>query len=222
MTEAEALRTRGFCRFAGAVAEELDGLAALLSAHDAAGAGQRLAEEPALAEWLAASLQFVLTTLSIPASRPVRAILFDKSPEANWSLGWHQDRTICVRERHETPGFGPWTVKQGLIHVEPPFSYIEKMVTLRIHLDAVDSLNAPLLVAEGSHDRGRVAAERIDTIARACPQTACLANPGDVWAYCTPILHASRRSAKPARRRVLQVDYSADDLPGGLEWLGVG
>ncbi|WP_419756526.1 hypothetical protein [Brevundimonas sp.] len=25
----------------------------------------------------------------------------------------------------------------------------------------------------------------------------------------------------PRRRRVLQIDYSADDLPGGLQWLGV-
>lgn len=29
-----------------------------------------------------------------PEARPVRALLFDKSDSANWSLGWHQDRTI--------------------------------------------------------------------------------------------------------------------------------
>lgn len=28
-------------------------------------------------------------------------------------------------------------------------------------------------------------------------------------------------SREPARRRVLQLNYSADELPGGLEWLGV-
>lgn len=28
------------------------------------------------------------------AARPVRAILFDKTEERNWALGWHQDRTI--------------------------------------------------------------------------------------------------------------------------------
>src|SRR5688572_21644472 len=47
--------------------------------------------------------------LGRPAS-PVRAILFDKSEAANWALGWHQDRTICVAERREVEGFGPWTV----------------------------------------------------------------------------------------------------------------
>jgi hypothetical protein len=54
------------------------------------------------------------------ACRPVRAILFDKTPTMNWSLAWHQDRTIVVAERVDVEGFGPWTVKSGLIHVAPP------------------------------------------------------------------------------------------------------
>ena len=45
--------------------------------------------------------------------RPVRAILFDKTETTNWALGWHQDRTIVVRERIDIAGFGPWTVKAG-------------------------------------------------------------------------------------------------------------
>ncbi len=36
--------------------------------------------------------------------RPVRAVLFDKTAATNWSLAWHQDRTICVRERREVAG----------------------------------------------------------------------------------------------------------------------
>jgi hypothetical protein len=35
------------------------------------------------------------------------------------------------------------------------------------------------------------------------------------------ILHASQAADQPARRRVLQIDYAATDLPGGLTWLGV-
>jgi hypothetical protein len=31
------------------------------------------------------------------SSRAVRAVMFDKSPDANWALGWHQDRTIAVQ-----------------------------------------------------------------------------------------------------------------------------
>lgn len=92
-----------------------------------------------------------------PAARPVRAILFDKTPEANWALAWHQDRTIAVRQRHQADGFDRWTVKARILHVEQPFKVLERMVTARIHLDPVDEENARLLVAVGSHRAGRVA-----------------------------------------------------------------
>ena len=46
--------------------------------------------------------------LTSPAARPVRAVMFDKTPEANWAVAWHQDRTLPVAERMEAKGFGPW------------------------------------------------------------------------------------------------------------------
>ena len=153
--------------------------------------------------------------------QPVRALLFDKSPARNWALGWHQDRTICVRDRHDESGFGPWTVKDGLHHVEPPFALLERMVTIRVHLDDVPAGNAPLLVAPGSHRLGRLRADEIATAVGRCGSFACTARAGDVWLYATPILHASGRAMEPARRRVLQIDYSADALPIGLEWTGI-
>jgi hypothetical protein len=66
-----------------------------------------------------------------PDAYPVRALLFDKTAANNWSLGWHQDRTIIVRERIETPGYGPWSIKSGLQHVAPPFHVLAGMTTLR-------------------------------------------------------------------------------------------
>lgn len=155
------------------------------------------------------------------AARPVRAILFDKSPQSNWGLGWHQDRTIAVRARRDVPGFGPWTVKRGMPHVAPPIELLERMLTLRIHLDDVPADNAPLLVAPGSHRLGRIAEDEIVAVVQACGASECLAQAGDIWLYATPILHASDASQRPGRRRVLQVDYAAEELPGGLEWLGV-
>ncbi len=153
--------------------------------------------------------------------RPVRAILFDKTADSNWSLGWHQDRTICVRERVEVEGFGPWTIKAGMQHVEPPFELLTGMVTLRVHLDDVPATNAPLLIAPGSHAIGRVAVKVIGDVVRERGIIACLASAGDVWLYSSPIIHASEVASVPARRRVLQVDYSAAGLPGGLTWLGI-
>ncbi|MEA1677553.1 phytanoyl-CoA dioxygenase family protein [Nitrospirillum sp. BR 11163] len=156
-----------------------------------------------------------------PGARPVRAVLFDKSADGNWGLGWHQDRTIAVAARLEVPGYGPWSVKDGLIHVAPPADLLAGMVTLRVHLDPVDADNAPLLVAPGSHRLGRVALGDIEEAVRRYGQVACLAEAGDVWLYATLILHASDAAVRPRHRRVLQVDYALGELPGGLSWLGV-
>ncbi len=156
-----------------------------------------------------------------PDARPVRALLFDKSPTANWALGWHQDRTIAVAARHDVAGFGPWTVKAGIHHVEPPFAIIASMLTMRIHLDDTGPENAPLLVAPGSHRYGLIREETIPAIIDRCGVHACLAARGDVWVYSTPILHASERAKASAHRRVLQLDFSAHGLPMPLCWRGI-
>jgi len=150
--------------------------------------------------------------------RPVRAIAFNKSDGANWSLTWHQDRTICIKERFDLDGFGPWSTKQGLFHVEPPFEYIESMVTARMHLDPVGPNNAPLKIIRGSHRFGKVADRDVPKLIAQDRLFECHAEPGDVWFYSTPILHASDRAERGSSRRVLQVDFSPDDLPKPLEW----
>ena len=155
------------------------------------------------------------------AARPVRAILFDKTARTNWGLPWHQDRTIVVTDRVEVDGFGPWTVKGGLLHVAPPFDVLAAMVTLRVHLDAVPDTNAPLLIAPGSHRLGQIPERELKSVVEKCGTAVCLAEAGDVWLYSTPIVHASDAARRPAHRRVLQVDFAVGDLPGGLKWFGV-
>ena len=209
--------------FAAALLPFLDELKAAVDLLPGDGPGLRLNGVSSLEPFLSVSgcIGAVAGQLLGEQARPVRAILFDKSEAANWSLGWHQDRTICVKERREVPGFEPWTVKAGMQHVAPPADLLSRMITVRAHLDDVPSANAPLLIAPGSHRFGRIGEERIDEIVEQCGIHACLASAGDVWAYSTPILHASEVAAEPIRRRVLQVDYAAEPLPGGLEWLGV-
>jgi ectoine hydroxylase-related dioxygenase (phytanoyl-CoA dioxygenase family) len=85
----------------------------------------------------------------------------------------------------------------------------------------VPESNAPLLVAPGSHLLGKIAVGEVDAAVGRCGTMTCLADAGDVWIYSTPIVHASKAASDPRQRRVLQVDFSADELPGGLEWLGV-
>ncbi len=151
-------------------------------------------------------------------AKPVRGTLFDKRADRNWALGWHQDRTIAVKARREVAGFGPWTVKQGICHVAPPVALLASMLTVRIHIDPVDSDNAPLQIAPGSHRLGLVSEADIPSVVERCGSFECLADSGDIWVYSTLILHASARASVARRRRVLQIDFSAETLPGGLEW----
>jgi hypothetical protein len=214
----------GAARFRGVLsASDVAGLCAGLDPAIDRRPGRRLPGDSGTGDLLPADglIGRIAAGLIGPSARPVRAVLFDKTPAANWIVAWHQDRTICVRERIEIDGFGPWSTKDGLLHVAPPVAVLEGMATLRLHLDDCDDDNAPLKIALGSHRLGYVPAAEAATRAEAMPLFTCHASAGDVWAYSTPILHASERSRSDRRRRVLQVDYAAADLPGGLEWRGV-
>lgn len=226
MTKDPALdfATDGARLFKGALKPCLAELEAALASLPPEKAGVRIHGIEALEPLLGSDgcVGAVAATVLGAAAKPVRAILFNKSPEANWSLAWHQDRTICVREKWEVSGFGAWTVKNGMTHVEPPFELLASMVTLRAHFDDVPVSNAPLLIAPGSHRLGRIALCEVDEVVRRCGTRACTAERGDVWLYATPILHASEAASAPTSRRVLQVDFAAAEaLPPGLEWLGV-
>ena len=211
-----AERCRGLCGPAA-----INELKRILRPH-AGSAGTRIFGDDALARWLKdAPIAQAATAILGPGARAVRAILFDKTEHTNWALGWHQDRTIAVRKRVEEPGFDRWTVKSGVPHVEPPFGLIENMLTARIHVDPVSPANSPLLIAPGSHRLGRIEESEIDEAVERCGTVACLAEMGDVWLYRTAILHASEPTRSAAGRRVLQVDFSCDDLPGELDWLGI-
>src|SRR5213593_1376253 len=63
--------------------------------------------------------------------RPVRGIYFDKSRESNWLVAWHQDVTLAVRGRVNVTGFGPWSTKAGVPHVQPPIELLQQMLTVR-------------------------------------------------------------------------------------------
>jgi len=203
--------------------DQLRQLEAILSHLPPDHAGMRLRGVEGLAAFLAADGPIGSCAASVlgEASRPVRTILFDKTAATNWALGWHQDRTIAVKQRVAVAGFETWSVKSGMQHVEPPFALLSGMVTLRVHIDPVPASNAPLLIAPGSHKLGRIPEENVKDVVRRCGTVACLAEPGDIWLYATPILHASDAATAPVHRRVLQSDFAGGELPGGLEWLGV-
>jgi ectoine hydroxylase-related dioxygenase (phytanoyl-CoA dioxygenase family) len=153
-----------------------------------------------------------------PDSFPVRGILFDKTPETNWNVVWHQDLTIAVRERRDVPGFGPWSAKGGILHVQPQVGVLERMLTIRLHLDPCGLDNGPLKVIPGSHRHGRLRPAAIQQWRSETPEAICAVPAGGALLMRPLLLHASSDSQAPCHRRVVHLEYAADSLPHGLTW----
>ncbi|HEU4560047.1 MAG TPA: phytanoyl-CoA dioxygenase family protein [Longimicrobium sp.] len=155
-----------------------------------------------------------------PDAFAVRGILFDKTPDANWKVAWHQDLTIAVHERHDVEGFGPWSDKAGVVHVQPPAAVLERMVTVRLSLDPCGPENGPVNVIPGSHRHGRLSADEVQRgRTEEAAVSTCLA-AGGMLLLRPLLLHASSPSTSPAHRRVVHLEFAAGELPGGLEWHG--
>ncbi len=74
----------------------------------------------------------------------VRVIFFDKTPEKNWRVTWHQDKTVALNKKFTGSGWDVWSVKEGVFHVQPPLEVLNKMLTFRVHLDPADEYNGCL------------------------------------------------------------------------------
>lgn len=150
---------------------------------------------------------------------PVRGLFFDKTPDANWPVAWHQDLTLAMRERHDVDGWTNWSVKGGVAHVQPPADVLAHMLTLRLHLDECGEENGPLRVLSGSHRHGRLTREAQRSLREANPETVCCANKGAALLMRPLLMHASSAAKCPGHRRVLHVEFAAADvLPRGLSW----
>ena len=149
---------------------------------------------------------------------PVRGILFDKIPDANWKVPWHQDVTIAVRERIETEGFGPWSMKADVLHVQPPAAILEHMLTVRLHLDPCGEENGALRVLPGSHTRGKIPEDEVATLRESLPEEVCAIGLGGALLMRPLLLHASSPSRVPGHRRVVHLDFASVQLPDGMQW----
>jgi hypothetical protein len=155
----------------------------------------------------------------MPRGFVVRSILFDKTAETNWHVAWHQDLSICVKERHDLPGFGAWSVKEGIQHVQPPVEIMSRMLTLRLHLDECAEDNGPLRVIPGSHRHGRISSDEIKTWSGKGPIVACAAGRGGAVIIKPLLLHSSLPATHPHHRRVLHIEFASEPLPKPLEWI---
>ncbi|MCW8998973.1 MAG: phytanoyl-CoA dioxygenase family protein, partial [Kangiellaceae bacterium] len=143
------------------------------------------------------------------SSKPnfVRAILFDKSHKNNWLVTWHQDKTIAVSDKFEAEGWGPWSFKDGVHHVQPPIEVLNNMVTFRIHLDESNLENGCLKVIPESHLVGLLSQDEIQRYIEVNQSITVSAPILSALVMKPHILHASCKAAKPSRRRILHLEY---------------
>ncbi|MCE9523337.1 MAG: phytanoyl-CoA dioxygenase family protein [Alphaproteobacteria bacterium] len=182
--------------------------------------GRNLLEIPALAD-LAASqkIRNLVEPFVGHSATPVRALFFDKTPDANWPVLWHQDLSIAVAQKHEVEGWGPWSVKAGVPHVQPPVHVLEAMVAVRLHLDDCGADNGPLRVLPGSHQLGRLSRDRIATCRQTIKELLCEAPAGTAMLMRPLLLHASSPASTPNHRRVVHIEFAPEELlPPPLAW----
>lgn len=152
-----------------------------------------------------------------PNAQLVRSIYFNKPPQANWIVNWHQDLTINLQQKKTLPGFKNWRVLPERVVVQPPLPLLKNMFTLRIHLDDCTVHNGALRVIPFSHQEG-VIDVRHGLGSRLADEVICEIPKGGALLMKPLLLHSSRRSENRANRRVIHIEFSADQLPTGLAW----
>ena len=197
---------------------QIQDLAALT--HTGGKPGKRLALSPQINRLIGPTSRLgeIVKTVGVDAA-PVRLVAFNKSADANWTVPWHQDRVVAVREKAEVEGYGKWTNKQSFWHCEGPETLLRQMIFVRLHLDAQTELNGAMDLALRSHQRGYIPADQAYNAANACEIETCLANPGDVLIANALTLHRSGSARVPSARRALRIDYAPRGmLDSRLEW----
>jgi len=149
---------------------------------------------------------------------PFRATLFDKSPSANWSVVWHQDTALPLRERFEDTTWGPWSSKAGVLYAHAPAWALERVVALRVSLDDSLSNSGPLRVLPNTHVSGVLADATIEQLVRTRTPLDCVTRSGGVVAMRPLTVHASSKAINDQPRRVLHIEYAETlNLAAGIE-----
>lgn len=149
---------------------------------------------------------------------PFRATLFDKSVGSNWLVVWHQDTAVPLREKQDLPGWGPWSVKEGVICARAPAQILEQVLAIRVHLDDSTESNGPLRVLPGTHIMGVLKDNQIDQLSSSIPAVECHVGKGGILLMRPLLLHSSSKVKGGPPRRVLHIEYASSLLyEDGLE-----
>jgi hypothetical protein len=148
---------------------------------------------------------------------PFRATLFEKSARANWLVVWHQDTALPLESRIQSPEWGPWSLKAGILYAHAPTWALSRVLALRVSLDASTSENGPLRVIPGSHAAGVLSDEGVFRVAKTQENAVCLVDRGGVLAMRPLLIHCSSKARTDHPRRVLHIEYAETlDLGAGI------
>lgn len=146
-----------------------------------------------------------------------KSLFFDKTPEANWYVGWHQDISIHVVKKITTKGFDGWTQKEDLIGVCAPAYILRQMLTVRIHLDDTTTDNGALYVIPDSN-HGVLSSKEIEQTVAHTASVVCDVKAGGIHVMQPLLLHHSAKSVNNSPRRVIHLEFTSCELPNGLQW----
>jgi hypothetical protein len=142
--------------------------------------------------------------------------------------GWSQENPLnpvisrpSYRSQEES-GRGSWLdvlQREGrLVHVQSMVIILKNMLPFRLYLDDCVPGNGPVRVLPGSHRHGRIAESDIPEWRQRVAEVVCTVPRGGALRMRPLLVHASSPAVSPGRRRVLHIEYAAEELPGGLEW----
>jgi hypothetical protein len=139
----------------------------------------------------------------------IRSIYFDKPPKANWVVGWHQDLTVNLNNDPKGKGWQNIRNLNQRTVAQPPLSFLENMVTIRLHLDETDDTNGALRVVPGSHRNGVIRTDSPHMATLQKSAIACHIDRGGAMLMKPLTLHASRRSiGNNSSRRVIHLEFA--------------
>ncbi len=157
----------------------------------------------------------LIKQISPNCQKAIKSIYFNKPPNANWIVNWHQDLTINLINKDEIKGYKNWRETKDRVVVQPPIQILENIFTIRIHLDDCTIQNGALRVIKGSHKNGIIDMKEgkenneIDI---------CEVDKGGVLIMRPLILHSSKRTENNQNRRVIHIEFTSSKLPENLKW----
>lgn len=201
--------------------DEIDEIVQLVESLDLEnrfGVREFLSDHPAITKKVfTARLIEIVKHIAPNCDKSIKSIFFDKPPQANWIVNWHQDLTINLTNQKEVDGFKNWRKTNERIIVQPDTKMLESIFTIRIHLDDCTEENGALRVIEGSHKNGVI--EIKDWIkSKNGTERICEVGKGGIVIMKPLTLHSSRRTENNKNRRVIHIEFTDQALPDGLQW----